>query len=81
MSANQIIGTRGYIALFEGFLYKKVRKACKNIVIKIFVHSIGLMLMIIGMYFLINFFTSMIGAGGLLLMFIGFVVYMTPFGA
>jgi len=81
MSGNQIIGTRGYIALFEGIIYKKVRKACKNIIIKIFVHSIGLILMIIGMYYLMTSFTSPIGAGGLLLIFIGFIVFITPFGA
>ena len=81
MCASQIIGTRGFIALFEAVIYNKVRKACKNIVIKIIIHSIGLMLMITGMFYLITSFISPIGIFGLLLMFVGFVVFMTPFGA
>lgn len=81
MCASQIIGTRGFVALFEAVVYNKVRKACKNIVIKILVHSIGLILMITGMFYLITSFIFPIGNFGLILMFVGFIVFITPFGA
>ena len=77
MCPNQIIGSRGFVALFEGFIYNKVRKACKNIVIKIFVHSIGLMLMIVGTYYLITSFISPVGTFGLLLMFLSGVILLS----
>ena len=79
--SSQIIGSRGHIAWFEGIIYNRVRKACKNLAIKILVHSIGLILMVIGLFYLITTFPSIMSVGGLLLMFIGFVVFMTPLGA
>jgi beta-lactamase regulating signal transducer with metallopeptidase domain len=81
MCANQIIGSRGFIAWFEAVIYVYVRKACKNIFIKILTHSIGLIFMIKGMFYLITTMPSFISIVGMFLMFIGFFIFMIPMGA
>lgn len=75
-----IIGERGFIAWFEAVIYNKIRRTCKNIFLKIFVHSISVLLMMAGIYFLITTMPSMTGIVGLFLFVIGLFVFLIPLG-
>ena len=77
---GQTPGYRGYIAWFYAIIYNKIREACKNIFLKIFVHSLGLILMIVGIYFLIITMPSIISIGGLIIIFIGLFIFLIPLG-
>ena len=52
----------------------------KNIFIKIFIYLLGLILMIIGIYFLIATIPSFTSIGGLFLSLVGFVIFTIPIG-
>jgi len=73
-------GTRGFIAWFEAIIYNKIRELCKNIFVKIFVHSIGVLLMMAGIYSLITSIPSITSIAGLFLFFIGLFVFLIPLG-
>jgi hypothetical protein len=75
-----IVGERGFIAWFEAIIYNKIRRACKNIFAKIFVHIVGMLLMIGGIYFLITTMPSMTSVAGLFLIIIGLFVFLIPLG-
>jgi succinate-acetate transporter protein len=75
-----VIGSRGFIAWFEAVIYNKIRRACKNIFLKIFIHSIGVLLIMAGIYFLITTMPSMTSIAGLFLIFIGLFVFLIPLG-
>ena len=75
-----VIGTAGFIAWFEGIIYNIVRKACKNIFVKIFVHLLGLSLAIIGIYLLVTTMPSVTSIFGMFLSLIGIVMFITPIG-
>lgn len=70
----------GFVTWFEIFVYNKIRNACKNIVIKIFVHLIGLIFMMVGIYFLISTIPSFTSIGGMFMIFFGLVVFLIPIG-
>ena len=78
---GQIIGTKGFMAWFYAVIYNRVRKACKNLFVKISVHLLGLIFMILGIYFLIVTMPSFISIAGLFLILIGLVVFWIPLGA
>jgi hypothetical protein len=69
---------RGFVTWFEIFIYNKIRKACKNTIIKIFVHSLGLIFMIVGIYYLFATIPSFTSIFGMFLSFVGFVVFLIP---
>lgn len=72
--------TKEYIAWFEAIFNKKIRNACKNFFTKIFILSLGVLLMIAGLYFLLTTIPSLTSiAGGFLVMF-GLVLFIIPFG-
>jgi len=75
-----VIRTGGFVAWFEGIIYNKMRDACKNIYIKLFVHSFGLLTMVLGIYFFLGAIPSFKSIVGLILIFIGLVIFLTPFG-
>ncbi|MCK5260762.1 MAG: hypothetical protein KAJ44_01105 [Thermoplasmatales archaeon] len=75
-----VIGKAGFIAWFYAIIYVRVREVCKNIYLKILVHSIGLITMIIGMFYLITTMPSFKSIIGMFLIFIGFVIFLTPLG-
>ena len=70
----------GFLAFFEIYVYNKIRNACKNIIIKIFVHLVGLIFMMVGIYFLIATIPSFTSIGGMFLIFVGLVVFLIPIG-
>jgi len=72
-----IIGTKGFIAWFKAIVCNEIRRACKNIFVKIFVHSLGVLFMIIGIYFLIVTMPSLTSIMGLFLIFIGLLDFVT----
>ena len=73
-------GTRGRIAWFYAVIYNRILSACENIFVKISLHLIGLTAMVVGLYFFILTMPSFASIGGLLLLLIGLVVFVTPFG-
>ena len=75
-----VIGTAGLVAWFEAIIYNKVRNACRNIFIKIFVHLLGLIFIIFGMYYLIATMPSFTSIAGLFLLLGGFVIFLIPIG-
>ena len=75
-----VIGTKGFIAWFELLVYYKLRNACKNIYVKISVHTIGILLMVAGVYFLITTMPSLASIAGLFLIVIGLVIFVIPLG-
>jgi len=75
-----VVGTKGFIAWFEALIYNKIRNACKNIYVKISVHTIGILLMVVGIYFLIITMPSLASIAGLLLIIIGLVIFVIPLG-
>jgi hypothetical protein len=75
-----VIGTEGFVAWFEAIIYNRIRKICKNILIRILVHLLGLSSIVIGLYFLIAYMPSGISIGGLFLSLIGFVIFLIPIG-
>ena len=80
MGVGQTIGTGGFISWFYAVVYVNIRKACKNIIIRLIVHTIGLLLMILGLNYLITTFPSAISASSILLILIGFVIFLIPMG-
>jgi hypothetical protein len=72
--------TGGFVAWFEAILYNRVRVACRNIFVKLFVHAFGVLLMLGGLYYLLTNLLSVTGVGGMLLFFIGLLVFMIPLG-
>jgi len=70
----------GFITWFEIFFLNKIRNACQNIVIKIFVHLIGLIFMMIGIYLLLSTIPSFTSIGGMFMIFFGLVVFLIPIG-
>ena len=74
------IGTKGFVTWFEIEIYEKVRKTCKNLYIRLLVHSLGLIAMIIGLYFLLTNNPSLKSILGLFLIIFGSVIFITPFG-
>jgi len=75
-----VIGKAGFIAWFYAVIYVEVRKACKNIKIKIMVHTLGLILIFFGIYFLFTNIPSYTSIGGLFSALIGSVIFFTPLG-
>ena len=75
-----VIGTRGFVAWLEAGLYVRIREACKNIFTRICVHAIGLVLIIVGLYFLIATMPSMTSVAGLFLGIIGVLFFVLPLG-
>jgi hypothetical protein len=75
------IGTKGFVAWFYAVIYNRVRKACKNIFVKISFHLLGMVFMILGIYFLIVTMPSFTSIAGLFLILIGLVVFLIPLGA
>lgn len=73
-------GEREFIAWFETLMYNKIRDVCKNIYVKIFVHAVGVLLIIGGIYFLITTMPSFTNIAGLFLIIIGLVVFVITVG-
>jgi hypothetical protein len=80
MGIGQTIGTGGFISWFYAVIYVKIRRTCKNIVIRISVHLIGIIIMITGLYYLFASLLSPLSLVGLFFAFIGFFIFMIPIG-
>jgi hypothetical protein len=68
---NSVIGTEGFVAWLYAVIYNRILNACKNILIKLTIHIIGVILMILGIYFLIATMPSLTSIAGLFLLLIG----------
>jgi len=77
---NGTIGTKGFVAWFYILIYMRMIKACKNNFIRWAIHSIGLIITIFGLFYLISTMPSMTSILGMFLVFVGIVVFVTPFG-
>ena len=75
-----IYGKAGFIAWFYAVIYVRLRDACKNIYVKIVVHSIGVIAIVVGLFYLITTMPSMISIFGMFLVFIGLVIFFIQLG-
>ena len=75
-----VLGTRGFVAWLEAGVYMRIREACKNIFVRMCVHAVGLVLIIVGLYFLIATMPSMTSVTGLFLGIIGLFIFVIPLG-
>lgn len=75
-----VYGKTGFIAWFYAVIYKRLRDACKNIYVKLFVHSIGLIAMVVGLFYLITAMPSMTSIVGMFLFLIGLIIFSIPLG-
>ena len=73
-------GKAGFIAWFNAVIYNRLREACKNIFVKLLVHSIGIITIVVGMFYLISAMPSFTSIFGMFLVFIGFFIFLIPFG-
>ena len=76
-----VYGSRGFIAWFYAIIYVNLIKACKNIYVKSLFYLIGIILMIVGLFYLITTMPSVTSIIGMYLVFIGLFVFLIPFGA
>lgn len=75
-----VYGKAGFIAWFYAIIYVRVRESCKNIYVKILVHSIGVIAIVVGLFYLITTMPSMTSILGMILVFIGLVIFFIPLG-
>ena len=76
-----VYGSRGFIAWFYAIIYVNLIKACKKIYVKSILYLIGIILMIVGLFYLITTMPSLTSIIGMYLVFIGLFVFLIPFGA
>ena len=78
---HQIIGTRDFIAWFYAIIYMRVVRVCKKyFFVKITIHTIGLIIIIIGLYAFITSILLKLSIYGLFLIFAGIIIFVIPFG-
>ena len=73
-------GKAGFIAWFYAIIYNRLREACKNIYVKSLMHSIGIIIMVVGMFYLITAMLSSMSIFCMFLVLIGLFVFLIPFG-
>jgi len=78
--SHQTIGTDGFVAWFFSIIYMRIVRACKNIFVRILVHSIGLIITIFGLCAFLTSILSPMSIYGLFLIFGGIVIFVIPFG-
>jgi len=76
---NMIIGTEEFIAWFYAVIWKKLEDISKKTYGKYLFHSSGLILIILGMIFTFRYITSIFVFIGLVLIFGGIIIFITPF--
>jgi hypothetical protein len=75
-----VCGSRGQRAWFFGIIYMWIRDVCrKSIYVKLFVHAMGLTSMILGLYFLVEYFLAPFSIIGISMILFGLVMFFTPF--
>ena len=76
-----IYGSRGQRAWFFAFIYMWIRDVCrKSIHVKLFIHAIGLISMIIGLFLLVTTLPSLLSIFGVIIALCGLVTFFTPLG-
>ena len=75
-----VYGKAGFIAWFYAVIYIGLRKACKNIYVKLLVHSLGIITIVVGMFYLISTMPSFTSIFGMFLALIGFFIFLIPLG-
>jgi len=75
-----VYGKAGFIAWFYAIIYVRLRESCKNIYVKIVVHSIGVIAIVVGLFYLITTMPSMTSICGMFLVFMGLVIFFIPLG-
>jgi hypothetical protein len=74
------VGFGAHRGFFFVFIYMWIRDVCrKSIYVKLFVHSIGLISMILGLFLLVSTLPSMTSIMGVFLGLFGLVLFFTPF--
>lgn len=75
-----VYGKAGFVAWFYAVIYVRLRESCKNIYVKILVHSIGVIAIVVGLFYLITTMPSMTSILGMFLVFMGLVIFFIPLG-
>jgi len=75
-----VYGKAGFVAWFYAIIYVRLRESCKNIYVKILVHSIGVIAIVVGLFYLITTMPSMTSILGMFLAFMGLVIFFIPLG-
>lgn len=75
-----IIGTNGFVAWFYTVTWKLLQEFSRKTYGKYITHSLGITLIILGMFPIIRFLNPMLQFGGLALILGGLVFFITPFG-
>ena len=74
-----VIGTEGFVGWFYAVTWRLIQRFCKKTYGKFITHSLGVILIILGMYPIIRFLNPIFQFGGLALIFGGLVLFITPF--
>jgi hypothetical protein len=73
-------GDKGFVAWFEGIVYNGMVDACRVRGVRILVHAIGLIVLLLSLYVFVVAMPSFASVAGLLMSFVGAVVFVIPFG-
>ena len=76
-----VYGSRGFIAWFYAIIYVNLIKACKKIYVKSILYLIGIIFIMVGLFYLITTMPSVTSISGVILAFIGLFLFLVPFGA
>ena len=75
-----LYASRGQRAWFFGIIYMWIREVCrKSIYVKLFVHAVGLISMIVGLYLLVSTIPSLTSIIGVFIGLFGVFIFFTPF--
>lgn len=75
------MGSKGFITWFYAIIYVNLIKACKNIFVKSLLYLIGIIFIMVGLFYLITTMPSVTSISGVILAFIGLFLFLVPFGA
>ena len=75
------MGSKGFITWFYAIIYVNLIKACKNIFVKSLLYLIGIIFIMVGLFYLITTMPSFTSISGVILAFIGLFLFLVPFGA
>ena len=75
-----VYGKAGFVAWFYAIIYVRLRESCKNIYVKILVHSIGVIAIVVGLFYLITTMPSFTSIFGMFLVFMGLFIFFIPLG-
>ena len=80
MAVEGIFGTGGFVVWFYMLIYLAIRKRCTNIYMKLFIHTLGVIIILIGWTLFVKPMLSFVSVPGLFIIFAGLVFFVLPLG-